>query len=91
MSNHAKLVESFAPEVTNAANRTYAVEGQVFVLEAHNIISQEGVDYFTYDDMSRETFQVGGGCSRIWGPNGESLGNTLSGDEEGFVDCGSRF
>lgn len=85
MSNHAKLVESFAPEVTNAANRTYAVEGQVFVLEAHNIISQEGVDYFTYDDMSRETFQVGGGCSRIWGPNGESLGNTLSGDEEGLL------
>lgn len=85
MSNHAIVVDSFSPDVTNAANRTYAVEGQVFVLEAHNTISQEGVDLFTYDDKSRETFKVGGGCSRIWGPNGESLGNTLALDEEGLL------
>lgn len=85
MSNHAQLVDSFAPDVTNAVNRTYAVEGQVFVLEAHNIISQEGIDYFTYDDMSRETLLVGGGCSRIWGPNGENLGNSLRLDEEGLL------
>lgn len=38
-----------------------------------------------YDEVSRETFQPGGGCSRIWGPNGESLGNTLGLEEEGLV------
>lgn len=27
MSQHANVVDSFGPDVTNAANRTYAVEG----------------------------------------------------------------
>lgn len=85
MSQHANVVDSFGPDVTNAANRTYAVEGQVFVLEAHNVISKDSVEYFAYDDLSRETFGTGGGCSRIWGPNGENLGNTLGMDEEGLL------
>lgn len=83
--SHARKAESFSPEVTNAANRTYAVEGQVFVLESHNVISQAGVDLFTEEGVDKETFDVGGGCSRIWGPNGESLGEPLGMEEEGLL------
>lgn len=85
MSNHTDMVDSFGPEVTNAVNRTYAVEGQVFVLEAHNTMSQEGVELFVYDDLTREKMLTGGGCSRIWGPNGEELGNRLGPEEEGLL------
>jgi nitrilase len=82
MSNHTDLALSFGPQVTNAVNQTYAVEGQVFVLEAHNPLTQAGVDFFVDDERTRDHLRVGGGCSRIWGPNGECLAQPERDDEE---------
>jgi aliphatic nitrilase len=85
MSNYTDLALTFGPEVTHAINMSYAVEGQTFVLEAHNTMTQSGVDYFLHDEATRENLRVGGGISRIWGPNGESLGEPLAEDEEGLL------
>jgi nitrilase len=85
MSNYTKLAHTFGPEVTNAVNLTYAVEGQTFVLEAHNVMTQAGVDFFAHDEESLKNLTVGGGCSKIWSPNGISLGTELSLTEEGIM------
>ena len=85
MSNYAQEITTFGPDLTNCVNRTFAVEGQLFVLEAHNTISQAGVDFFTYDEATARNFKPGGGCSRIWSPNGNSLGNTLGAEDEGLI------
>ena len=85
MSNYTALAPSFGPEVTNAVNLSYAVEGQVFNLEAHNTISDEGLELFCHDTTSERFLRPGGGCSRIWGPDGASLGTPLGLEEEGLV------
>lgn len=85
MSNYTELAHTFGPVVTNAVNLTYAVEGQCFVLEAHNVMSQAGADFFAHDEESRKNLTAGGGCSKIWSPNGISLGNELSLNEEGLL------
>ncbi|WP_437773334.1 carbon-nitrogen hydrolase family protein [Arthrobacter sp. KNU40] len=84
-SSYVHLAHTFGPEVTNAVNQTYAVEGQVFVIEAHNPMTQSGVDFFVHDEETRQNLLVGGGCSRIWSPNGASLGTPLAPNEEGLL------
>ncbi|MGV9869116.1 carbon-nitrogen hydrolase family protein [Rhodococcus koreensis] len=85
MSNYTELAPSFGPEVTNAVNLSYAVEGQVFNLESHNTISEEGLALFCHDATSERFLRAGGGCSRIWGPDGASLGTPLGLEEEGLL------
>ncbi|MGP3534047.1 carbon-nitrogen hydrolase family protein [Microbacterium sp. RD1] len=85
MTNYTSLAHSFGPEVTHAINLSYAVEGQSFVLEAHNTISQAGVDLYAYDELSAQHLLAGGGYSRIWGPNGNSVATPLDEHEEGLL------
>ena len=84
-SLYVELAHAFSPEVSMNANQIYAVEGQCFVLLATSVISKEICAMLVDTDEKKKFMKVGGGYSRIYGPDGASLGNDLAPDEEGLV------
>ncbi len=84
-SLYSDLSYAFGPEVSMNANQIYAVEGQCFVLLATSVISKEICETLIDTDEKKKLMKVGGGYSRIYGPDGASLGRDLAPDEEGLV------
>lgn len=80
---------ALSPEVSIAANMMYAIEGQCFSITSTFVVSKAGQDFFCKTDAQRELLGVGGGFTRIFGPNGALLHEPLAPDEEGIVyaDC----
>ena len=72
-------------EVNMAASRTYAVEGQCFVVAASSVITQEALDYFKVGVETPPFIELGGGSSMIFGPDGRELAEFLPETEEGLV------
>jgi aliphatic nitrilase len=65
--------------------RSYALEGQVFVLGATSVIGQSAVDLFCDTDEQRAMLPLGGGWARIYGPDGSELASPLAEDAEGIL------
>lgn len=84
-SSYERIAYSFGSEVANVLNQAFALEGQLFVVEAHNPMTESGAEFFLHDQATREHLLSGGGCSRIWAPNGQSLVPPLVPDEEGLL------
>lgn len=84
-SLYDKLTHGFSAEVNMNANQTYAMEGQVFVIQSCALISQEIYDELVTSEQQQKFMDVGGGYSRIWGPDGATLGENLAPTEEGLV------
>lgn len=76
---------ALGPEVNTAGSRTYAVEGQCFVVAPCATVSQEMVEELCGDDLQRQLLKVGGGHARIFGPDGQQLSEDLPEDVEGLV------
>ncbi|MFD2757798.1 carbon-nitrogen hydrolase family protein [Gulosibacter faecalis] len=76
---------ALGPEVNTSASRTYAVEGQVFVIAPCATVSQVMVDEMCETEMQRALLKVGGGYARIYGPDGQQLHESLAPDVEGLV------
>lgn len=84
-SLYANLSKAFSPEVSINVNQIYGVEGQCFVLAATSVVSKEIHDMLVSNDEQAKFIEVGGGYSRIFGPNGASFGNEIEPDQEGLV------
>jgi len=72
-------------EVNMAASRTYAVEGQTFVVAASSVFSQQAMEYFKVGTEAPPLVQLGGGSSMIFGPDGRELAEYIPETEEGLV------
>ncbi len=71
--------------VNMAATRTYAVEGQCFVIAATSVMNQQMLDYFKVGTETPPFIELGGGSSMIFGPDGRELAEYLPETEEGLV------
>ncbi|KAJ1323336.1 nitrilase [Microdochium nivale] len=75
---------SMSSEGARALSRTYAIEGQSFVLHATSVISQSGIDRL--DSSTGIAMQIpGGGTSAIFGPDGRQVSEDLGQEEEGII------
>lgn len=65
--------------------RYYAIATQTFCIMVSQIYTQEMMDTIAENDFQRSFMQVGSGHTRIFGPNGLSIGDELAPDEEGIA------
>lgn len=73
-------------EVNNGASMLYAVEGSCFVIGACALVSKEQQDILCEGDPLKEALcPVGGGYTKIYAPDGQSIGNVIPDTEEGIV------
>ena len=72
-------------ELNTSASQMYAAEGQCFVIASSAIVSQEMVDMLCDTPDKKEFLQVGGGFSRIFGPDGSPIGEPIPENEEGLL------
>ncbi|MBT8154680.1 carbon-nitrogen hydrolase family protein [Epibacterium ulvae] len=84
-SLYAKLSKAFSPEVSVNVNQIYGVEGQCFVLAACSVIDKPIYDLLVKNEMHEKFVEIGGGYSRIFGPNGAEFGENIAHDKEGIV------
>ncbi|WP_282091890.1 carbon-nitrogen hydrolase family protein [Epibacterium ulvae] len=84
-SLYDQLTHGFSAEVNTNANQTYAMEGQCFVLQSCAMISQEIYDELVTTEQQKMFMAVGGGYSRVFGPDGATYGENLAPTEEGLV------
>src|SRR4051794_30900748 len=67
------------------APKTYAVEGEAFVLAPCAVVGQAGHDLFCDTDVNRQLLLQGGGSGQIHGPEGSVLAQPLEEHEEGIL------
>jgi aliphatic nitrilase len=79
------VVYAFGHEVNNAASKTYAVEGQCFVLAPCAVIDDAMLETMAGSAEAAAPFQSGGGYTMIYGPDGRELSKPLGEHEEGIV------
>jgi predicted amidohydrolase len=72
-------------EVNACVTRSYAIEGQCFVLCSTDVIGKNAWEAYCDTDEQRENLPLGGGWARIWGPDGAELAKPLAEDEEGIL------
>lgn len=73
-------------EVNMSVSQVYAVEGSTFVLAATTVTGARGLELFAHTDEQRALLGGGGGgCSRIYGPDGRVLTDPIPEDEEGIA------
>ncbi|MEU3982858.1 carbon-nitrogen hydrolase family protein [Streptomyces sp. NPDC026672] len=72
-------------EVATAISRVYAVETQTFTLASCAVVGQATQDLFCDTDEKRRLLPLGGGHTRIYGPEGTELATPLAETEEGLL------
>jgi len=85
LSMYKGIAYSLGAEINMAASAVYALEGQCFVLASDMVITQEIMDAVCQTDEQRALMQLGGGCSKIFGPDGSQISEDLPENEEGLV------
>ncbi|MGF1866473.1 carbon-nitrogen hydrolase family protein [Enterovibrio norvegicus] len=72
--------------VNNAASMIYAVEGGCYVIAPCATVSTAQQDMLCQGDPEKEAMcQVGGGFTKIYAPDGQSIGSEIGEKEEGLV------
>jgi predicted amidohydrolase len=72
-------------EANATVTRSYALEGQSFVLCATQVIGKLAIDTFCDTEERRKNLPRGGGWARIYGPDGSELAKPLAEDAEGIL------
>lgn len=73
-------------EANNAASQVYALEGSCFVLAPCSLVTKENQDIMCEGDPVKEDLlRLGGGYTKIFAPDGQSIGTEIAHDEEGIV------
>ncbi|WP_282095362.1 carbon-nitrogen hydrolase family protein [Epibacterium ulvae] len=73
-------------QVNNGASMMYAVEGSCFVVAPCSLVTKENQDNVCQGDPEKEKLcPVGGGYTKIYAPDGSSIGTDIAHDEEGIV------
>lgn len=81
----ASSPHALGSEVNNAISRVYAVEGQCYVIAPTSIIDDATLAAVADRAGHSAPFRAGGGCARIYAPDGRSLGTPLPETVEGLV------
>ncbi|NUR29752.1 MAG: carbon-nitrogen hydrolase family protein [Kribbellaceae bacterium] len=76
---------ALGPEVNTAASLMYAVEGQTFVVAPCAVVGPAAQELFCDTDTKRQLLRLGGGYTRIYGPEGTPLAEPLAETEEGIL------
>ncbi|WAH55353.1 carbon-nitrogen hydrolase family protein [Pseudomonas silvicola] len=84
-SLYTDVTPAIGGTVNNAVSRTYAVEGQCFVLAPCGMVSEDVIELLCHSDEARNLLKVGGGFARIYGPDGADLAPALPPDQEGLL------
>lgn len=84
-STYEPFANALGPDVNNAVNKIYAVEGACFVVAPSSIMSQEMMDLLCDTPDKEELTHVGGGHAVIYGPDGSLLCDKLPEDQEGIL------
>lgn len=84
-SLYTDVTPAIGGEVNNAVSRTYAVEGQCYVLAPCGMVSEDVVELLCQNDEARSLLKVGGGFARIYGPDGADLAEPLPPGQEGLL------
>ncbi len=72
-------------DVNACVTRSYAIEGQCYVLCSTQVIGKSAVETYCDTDEQRENLPLGGGWARIYGPDGAELAKPLPEDAEGIL------
>lgn len=73
-------------QVNNAASQIYAVEGSCYVIAACALVSKKQQEVLCEGDPLREQLcPLGGGYTKIYAPDGQSIGTELAHTKEGLV------
>lgn len=73
-------------QVNNAASQIYAVEGGCYVIAACALVSEEQQAVLCEGDPVRQQLcPIGGGYTKIFAPDGQSIGTELAHTSEGLV------
>jgi nitrilase len=72
-------------EANMAASRTYALEGQGFVLAVTSVVDDAVIEELCTTDEQRRLLKRGGGSTMIFGPNGATVAGPLGPDEQGLL------
>ncbi|MUL81305.1 MULTISPECIES: carbon-nitrogen hydrolase family protein [unclassified Mycolicibacterium] len=72
-------------EANMAASRTYALEGQGFVLAVTSVVDDSVIEELCTTEEQRRLLKRGGGTTTIFGPNGATIAGPLGADEEGLL------
>ena len=73
-------------QVNNAASMIYAVEGGCFVVAACALVSEDQQAILCEGDAMKEALcPQGGGYTKIYAPDGQSIGTDIAHTEEGIV------
>lgn len=83
------LLYSFSSDACVAVSRSYALETQTYVIHVGGLCDQATFDLLADDDEKRTLLRVGGGCSQVIDPHGETIAGPLGDNEEGLLiaDC----
>jgi nitrilase len=82
---YAGKAHALGAEVNTSVSQVYAAEGQCFVLAATTVVDQHIQDMICDTEFKRDLVPLGGGASRIFGPDGSSLAEPLGEHEEGII------
>jgi hypothetical protein len=72
-------------EANATVTRSYAIEGQTFVLCSTQVVGEAARDLFCDTEEKRALLPAGGGWARIYGPDGAQLAEPLAEDAEGIL------
>lgn len=72
-------------EANMAASRTYALEGQGFVLAVTSVVEDSVIEQLCSTDEQRRLLKRGGGTTTIFGPNGATIAGPLGSDEQALL------
>ena len=85
LSLYKGVAYSLGPEINMMASAVYALEGQCFVLAAGMVVTPEIRDAVATTEEQRALLSLGGGCAKIFGPDGSQISQDLPETEEGLV------
>jgi aliphatic nitrilase len=79
------FAHALGAEVNNAASQIYAVEGSCFVVAPCALISDEMIEELCDTQDKHALIHSGGGFTKIYAPDGSSIGTKIAPDQEGLV------
>jgi aliphatic nitrilase len=82
---YTQLAPALGAEANAAASRTYALEGQTFVVHTSGLVSSEMRERLADTEERQALLEEGGGHTEIFGPDGSTLAGPLAPNEEGIL------
>ena len=85
LSMYQGIAYSLGAEINMAASAIYALEGQCFVIASAMVITDEIRNAVCQTEDQKALMALGGGCSKIFAPDGSQISEDLPENEEGIV------